>query len=109
MANRAFTLDELTDYYARQYYDNTLDEEIVPAEIDYSSASVELRESFLKELILSGELDRMTSDLMWRLAARCAGKESTPDAILAEERRFLHRNGLESAQLANRLEQLNRH
>jgi hypothetical protein len=50
----------------------------------------------------------MTSDLMWRLAARCAGKEPTPDAILAEKRNFLHRNGVESAQLANWLEQLNR-
>ena len=108
LANRGLTLDDFTDYFARQYYANTLDEEIVPDEIGYSSASVELRESFLKELILSGELDRMTSDLMWRLAARCAGKESTPDAILAEKRKFLHRNGIESAQLANWLEQLNR-
>src|SRR5881227_570004 len=108
LANRGLTLDDFTDYFARQYYANTLDEEIVPDEIEYSSASVELRESFLKELILSGELDRMTSDLMWRLAARCAGKESTPDAILAEKRKFLHRNGIESAQLANWLEQLNR-
>ena len=108
LANRGLTLDDFTDYFARQYYANTLDEEIVPDEIEYSSASVELRESFLKELILSGELDRMTSDLMWRLAARCAGRESTPDAILAEKRKFLHRNGIESAQLANWLEQLNR-
>ena len=108
LSNRGLTLDDFTDYFARQYYANTLDEEIVPDEIEYSSASVELRESFLKELILSGELDRMTSDLMWRLAARCAGKESTPDAILAEKRKFLHRNGIESAQLANWLEQLNR-
>ena len=108
LANRGLTLDDFTDYFARQYYANTLDEEVVPDEIEYSSASVELRESFLKELILSGELDRMTSDLMWRLAARCAGKEPTPDAILAEKQNFLRRNGIESAQLANWLEQLNR-
>ena len=86
----------------------TLDEEIVPDEIEYRFASDELRQLFLKELILSGELDRMTSDLMWRLAARCAGKESTPDAILAEKRKFLHRNGIESSQLATWLEQLDR-
>jgi hypothetical protein len=108
LANRGLTLDDFTDYFVRQYYANTLHEETVPDEIEYSSASVELRESFLKELILSGELDRMTSDLMWRLAARCAGKEPTPDAILAEKRNFLHRSSIQSAQLANWLEQLNR-
>jgi len=108
LANRGLTLDDFTDYFARQYYANTLDEEIVPDEIEYRFASDELRQLFLKELILSGELDRMTSDLMWRLAARCAGKESTPDAILAEKRKFLHRNGIESSQLATWLEQLDR-
>src|SRR5439155_18740686 len=57
---------------------------------------------------LSGELDRLTSDLTARLAARCAGKEPTPEAIAAEERKFLHRNRIEPAQLANWLEQLGR-
>jgi hypothetical protein len=108
LANRGLTLDDFTDYFTRQYYANTLHEEIVPDEIEYSSASAELRQSFLAELILSGELDRMTSDLMWRLAARCAGKEPAPDAILAEKQNFLHRNDIKSAQLANWLEQLNR-
>src|SRR5438132_13874147 len=50
----------------------------------------------------------MTSDLMARLAARCAGKEPTSDGIVAEKRKFLHRNGITSAQLANWLEQLKR-
>jgi len=50
----------------------------------------------------------MTSDLMARLAARCAGKEPTPEAIAAEERKFLHRNGIKSTQLANWLQQLGR-
>jgi hypothetical protein len=108
LANRGLTLDDFTDYFARQYYANTLHEEIVSDEIEYSSASEELRQLFVTELILSGELDRMTSDLMWRLAARCAGKEPTPDAILAEKRKFLHRNGIESARLANWLEQMKR-
>jgi hypothetical protein len=50
----------------------------------------------------------MTSDLIVRLAARCAGKELPPDMIEAEKRKFLHRIGITSAQLANWLEQLNR-
>src|SRR6478735_6591578 len=34
LANRGLTLDDFTDYFARQYYANTLDEEIVPDEIE---------------------------------------------------------------------------
>ncbi|HEY4273761.1 MAG TPA: hypothetical protein VGM65_17310 [Candidatus Udaeobacter sp.] len=108
LADRGLTFDDFTDYFARKYYANTLHEEVVPDEIEYHSAPVELRQLFLAELILSGELDRMISDLMWRLAALCAGQEPAPDAILAEKRKFLHRNGIESAQLANWLEKLQR-
>ncbi len=50
----------------------------------------------------------MTGDLIVRLAARCAGKELPPDTIVAEKQKFLHRNGIKSAQLASWLEQLKR-
>ena len=108
LANRGLTLDDFADYLTREYYASTLREEIIPDEIEYSSARADLRQSFLVELILSGELDRMTSDLIMRLAARCAGKEPPSDAIIAEKREFLHRNGINSAQLANWLDQLKR-
>jgi hypothetical protein len=108
LANRGLTLDAFADYLTREYYASTLQEEIIPEEIEYSSAEAELRQSFLAELILSGELDQMTRDLILRLAARCAGKEPAPDAISAEKQKFLHRHGLKSAQLASWLEQLKR-
>jgi hypothetical protein len=108
LANRGLTLDDFADYLTREHYASTLREEIIPDEIEYSSAPADLRQSFLVELILSGELDRMTGDLIMRLAARCAGKEPPSDAIIAEKREFLHRNGINSAQLANWLEQLKR-
>ena len=108
LANRGLRLDDFADYLTREYYASTLREEIIPDEIEYSSAPADLRQSFLVELILSGELDRMTSDLIMRLAARCAGKAPPSDAIIAEKREFLHRNGMNSAQLANWLEQLKR-
>ena len=57
---------------------------------------------------MSGDLDRITNDLMARLAARCAGQEPTPAAIAAEERKFLHRNGIKTAQRANWLKKLGR-
>src|SRR5438270_5615286 len=108
LANRGLTLDDFADYLTREYYASTLREEIIPDEIEYSFAPADLRQSFLVELILSGELDRMTGDLIMRLAARCAGKAPPSDAIIAEKREFLHRNGINSAQLANWLDQLKR-
>jgi len=59
-------------------------------------------------LIFSGVLETMTTKLMWRLAARCTGKESTSEAIAAEKRKFLHRINIEPAQLAHWLEELGR-
>src|SRR5438094_7422316 len=101
LANRGLTFDDFSDYFTRDYYASTLHEDIVPDEIEYNSASPELRQLFVAELILSGELDEMTKELMWRLAAFCAEGEPTSDAISAQERQFLDRNGIESSQLAN--------
>jgi len=50
----------------------------------------------------------MTSDLTARLAARCAGQEPTPEAIAAEERKFLHRNSINPTQRANWLRKFGR-
>src|SRR5213082_4295450 len=50
----------------------------------------------------------MTTELMWRLAARCAEKEVDSEALAAEERSFLDRNKIEPAQLPNRLKRLGR-
>jgi hypothetical protein len=108
LANRGLTFEDFSDYFTRQCYPSAADENIAPDEVAYDSASSELRELFVVDLILSGELDRMTTQLMWRLAARCAEKEITQDAITAEERSFFDRAGIEPAQLANWLERLGR-
>src|SRR6184192_4199851 len=98
LANRSLTFDDFSDYFTRQYFATAIREKVAPDEVEYQCASPDLRRSFLTELILSGDLDRMTSDLTARLAARCAGQEPTPEAIAAEERKFLHRNRIKSAQ-----------
>jgi hypothetical protein len=108
LANRGLSLDHFTDYFTRHYYANALYEEIVPVEIEYQSALPELRELFVTELILSGELNRMTTALMWRLAAHCAEKNPHPDAIAVAEQKFLDRNEIEPTQLADWLERLGR-
>src|SRR2546428_4768396 len=105
LENRGLTFDDFSDYFTRQYYASVL-HGVVPDEVEYASAPSDLRELFVAELILSGELDRMTSELMRRLAARCAEKDPAPAAIAAEERKFLHRSRIESLQLADWLERL---
>ena len=108
LANRGLTFDDFSDYFTRQYCATAIREKLVPDEVEYQCASPDLRRSFLTELILSGDLDRLTTDLMARLAARCAGQEPTPEAVEAEERKFLHRNGIKTAQRTNWLEKLRR-
>jgi hypothetical protein len=108
LATRGLTLDDFTDYFTRRYSADTLNENIVPEQIEYISATLELRQLFLAELILCGELDRMTTALMFRLAARCAEKDLDSNAITVEERKFFDRNKIEPAQLPNWLERLGR-
>jgi hypothetical protein len=108
LATRGLTLDDFTDYFIRQYWVQSLNENIVPEQIEYLSAPSELRQLFLTELILCGELDRMTTMFMFRLAARCAEKDSDSDAITAEERKFFDRNKIEPAQRSNWLKRLGR-
>jgi hypothetical protein len=108
LANRGLTFDDFSDYFARQCCVGAVHEGCSPEEIGYTSAAPELRDLFVAELILSGELKDMTTKLMWRLAARCGGEEPTPEAIVAEERKFLDRIRIEPAQLANWLEELGR-
>ena len=108
LANRGLTFSDFSAYFVRQYCAGALDEGFSSEEIGYTSASQALRHLFLAELILSGQLDEMTVKLMRRLAARCAGKEPTPEAIDAEKRKFLHRFGIEAAQMAGWLEKMYR-
>jgi hypothetical protein len=108
LSNRGLKFEDFSDYFARQYCVGAVDEGLSPERIEYTSAAPELRDLFIAELILSGALEAMTIKLMWRLAARCAGKDPAPDAIAAEERKFLHRIGIEPAQLADWLGEMGR-
>jgi hypothetical protein len=108
LANRGLTFDDFSDYFARQYCASAVRENVSVEKVGYDSAEPELREVFVADLILSGDLDHMTTQLIWRLAARCAEKEIPPDAIAAEERNFLDRNGLKRSQLGKWLERLGR-
>ena len=108
LANRGLTFDDFSDYFARQYCVSAMGEKFPPEQVGYASVGPELRHLFVAELILSGTLEDMTIKLMWRLAARCAGKEPTSEAIAAEKRKFLHRISIEPAQLSHWLEKMGR-
>jgi hypothetical protein len=108
LTNRGLTFDDFSDYFARQYCVGVVREGFSPEEIGYADADPELRDLFVAELILSGELENMTTKLMWRLAARSAGEKPTPEAVAAEERKFLRRLRIQPAQVANWLERLGR-
>ena len=108
LASRGLTFGDFSSYFVRQYCAGALDEGLSPEEIGYASAPQELRHLFLVELILSGQLDDMTVQLMRRLAARCSGKEPASDAIDVENRKLLHRIGKEPEQIADWLAAMNR-
>jgi hypothetical protein len=108
LANRGLTFDGFSDYFTRQYCAGAVHEKISSEEVEYDSAAAELRELFVADLILSGELDHMTTQLMRRLAARCAEKEIAPEAVADEERSFFDRSGIKRGQLGNWLERLGR-
>jgi hypothetical protein len=108
LANRGLTFDDFSDYFARQYCAGAVHENVAPQKVGYDSAEPDLRELFVADLILSGELERITTQLIWRLAARCAEKDITPDAVAAEERNFLDRTGIKHSQLGKWLERLGR-
>src|SRR5215813_12075400 len=108
LANRGLTFEDFSDYFARQYCVGAVEDGFSPEQIEYTSAGPELRHLFVGELILSGALEDMTVNLMWRLAARCAGKGPTSEAIATEKRKFLDRISIEPAQLAHWLEELGR-
>jgi hypothetical protein len=108
LANRNLTLDDFSDYFTRRYYAAALRENVVADELEYASASSELRQSFLTDLILSGEFDRIATALIWRLAARCAEADPSPEEISIEECRFFQRNDITPAQLPNWLKKIGR-
>ena len=108
LENRGLTLGDFSHYFVRRYFADTVREELVPADDDYWSASPDLRQVFVADLVLSGELDRLTSDLLWRLASRCAETDLSREAISAEEQRFFKRTRVEPVQLSDWLKKLER-
>jgi hypothetical protein len=110
LAIHGLNLDDFSDYFARQYCGDALPEvEYEPT--TFGLSSLESRDVFAADLVLSGHLDGMVTQLSWRLAAAAAAAEKekiSPDAIEVERQRFFERSGLTREQLSQWLEQLGR-
>jgi hypothetical protein len=106
---RGLSLENFSEYFARQQWGAANLENVEPQDIDYVSAAADdLRETFTVELILSGQLDQMTLTLSWRLAAAAAAKQVSPDAIAAVRKKFFEQTKFNEADLGHWLGQLGR-
>jgi hypothetical protein len=107
---RSLTLDDFGAYFSRQACLNALEKQVTVESVDYLSAPNDLRQLFAAEMILSNDLDRMTTELSWRLAAAKATAPSDTDAdsIEAERKNFMERHDLTPEQLPKWLQKLGR-
>ncbi len=110
LTTRGLDLDDFGSYFARQVAAETIGENVPAEAIEYRAAPDETRQLFLVDLILSDQLERMTNALAWRLAADAAATESENDAeaIAAERKLFLERNGLTESDVPEWLSSLRR-
>jgi hypothetical protein len=107
LAARSLTLDDFSAFFSRKCWGAKFGEEVTVPETAYVKASGDLRLLFAAELILTGEIDIFTTQLMWRLGA---GKEAEPEpsAVAEEQERFLERHDLAANQSEEWLNQLGR-
>lgn len=108
LAARGLSLDDFSDYFARRYWGQRLEGEVNVPDRSYVDTPADLRSLFAAELILSGDLDWLTTQLMWRLAAREAEKTVSDDGIAAQRQLFLERQGLDGTELSVWLTNLGR-
>jgi len=109
LAMRGVTLDDFGSYFARQSLIQTIGDEVTPDEIEYADAPHDLRQLFAVETILSNDIDRLITDLSWRLAAEAAAKDKfDPESTETEREYFYERSGLTPDQLAGWLQKLPR-
>ena len=109
LAQRGLNLSDFSNFFVRHYWGEQWDK-VETETIDYLTAPNEMHDLLNNELILSGELNRMTQRLSWRVAALRATAEGEvdPQLIAEEETRFFERSGLSQDQLDGWLQGLGR-
>ena len=108
LEDRGVSLAEFSEYFARQYWGRSYSGTVDPPKSSYQTASQEVKDLFLVDLILTGSLDRMADRLSYRVAAQ-ADEARDNDAKVGEERgRFLAAAKIDQTNLADWLAQLGR-
>ena len=110
LEKRGLTLEEFSDYFVRRHWREALGENVSAESVDLVSAPPALRDLFVIELICADQLDPLTKQLMWRLAARAsnATEDVDPEQIAAEREQFLDRNKITAEKLQSWLRQFDR-
>ena len=105
-------LDDFGSYFARQVAWETLGDQVTPEQIEYRSAPDELRQLFMADLILSDQLERLTTDFSWRLGALAAdegtAREESEANVAAQRKAFFKRTNLSESDLPDWLSSLRR-
>jgi hypothetical protein len=108
LSARGLTLDDFGDHFTRCYWGNRLSEDVTAPETRYVDASAATRQLFAAELILSGEIDALTTQLVWRLGAARAEPEVSPEELATAQADFFERHTIEASELPKWLENLGR-
>ena len=108
LVKRGLTFGEFSDFFTRRYYARAVGEDVVADDVEYNSASSDLRQSFMAELVFAGEFDRIATDFIRRLAARCAEPKPTSEAISFEDCRFFQHSNLKPQDLTDWLKKIGR-
>ena len=107
LEQRGLTLEDFSEYIARKYW-RSANENAKTENVDLVSAEGDLRDLFTIELIFDGAIDRLSKQLMWRLAARAASKELDPNQIAAEREKFCERAQIKPAKAGDWLGKIGR-
>jgi len=103
LAARGLNLDDFGSYFVRQVAGEALGSQVKPDQIGYRSAPDELRQLFMADLILSDQLERLTNDFSWRLAALAADEGTAriegEKNVAAQRKAFLKRTQLSESDL----------
>jgi hypothetical protein len=106
---RGLTLEDFTNYFARRHWRMAF-EDVSPEDLEFISASAQLRDAFTIDLIFADELHRLVKQFLWRLAAHAADGEHDvhPGEIDAERAQFLDRLQLTQSKIKTWLDRIRR-
>jgi hypothetical protein len=105
---RGLSLENFSEFFTRQQWGAAELEEVKPQAIEFEDAPADLRDTFTIDLILSGQLDWMTTVLSWRLAALAVDKEIAAELVEGRRKKFFERTSMDEKELAVWLEKLGR-